>query len=99
MLPPGWLCSESGGAALWTRPAPIAAGSRRRLAAATNRRRCRPDGIDSVVEQPDGGQLLDVAHERPLAGIAEGDRDAGGAGPRRAADAVYIALGDIRDLV
>src|SRR6185312_2677926 len=92
----------SGGATtlmLRPRPAPIAARRRCRLAAATIRRRCRLDGIGTVVEQPDGGQLLDVAHEAPLAGVAEGDRDAGRAGARRAADAVHVALGDIRDLV
>src|SRR3954447_13756964 len=47
----------------------------------------------------DADQLLDVAQERPLLGVAERDRDAGGAGASRAADAVHVALRNIRQVV
>ena len=44
-------------------------------------------------------QLLDVAQERPLLAVAERDRDAVGAGARGAADAMHVALRDVRQVV
>src|SRR5262249_15231288 len=44
-------------------------------------------------------QLLDVAQVGALLGIAERDRDAVGAGAGGAADAVHVALGNVRQVV
>ena len=44
-------------------------------------------------------QLLDVAQKGPLLGIAERDRDPVGAGAGGAADAVHVALRNVRQIV
>src|SRR5437588_8632440 len=44
-------------------------------------------------------QLLDVAQERPLFIVAKRDRGAVGSGARSAADAVHVALRNIRQVV
>src|SRR3954454_2859526 len=47
----------------------------------------------------DTDQLLDIAQERPLLGVAERDRDAGGAGASGAADAMHVAFRNVRQVV
>src|SRR5579871_1406103 len=47
----------------------------------------------------DANELLDVAQQRRLIVIAERDRDARGAGARRAADAMHIGLRHVRQIV
>src|SRR4051794_908670 len=44
-------------------------------------------------------ELLDVAQERPLLGIAERDRDPLGAGARGAADAMHVTLWNVGKVV
>src|SRR5438067_481833 len=64
---------------------------RRRIVA----RRRAPFGLRKL----DLNQLLDVAQEGGLFVVAERDRDARRAGPRRAADAVHVALRNVRQVV
>ena len=78
------------------RARPAALAATRRLGAG---RRLRLGRHGAVGADAHADELLDRAQERPLVAGAERDRDAGGAGPRRAADAVDVLLGHVGQVV
>ena len=66
-----------------------------------SQRRARRRPVEAVIvddRQRFARQLLDIAQQRFLRRIAEGERDAVAAGARGAADAMYISLRHLRDL-
>ncbi len=72
---------------------------RRRSGIAVRRLRRRMTDATLVGRRDrDADQLLDVAQEGALLAVAERDRDAVGAGARGAADAVDVALRDVRQV-
>ena len=76
-----------GSAAARRRSVRALSGAGRRIAAAVGRRDRHAD------------QLLDVAQKRPLLGLAERDRHPVGAGAGGAADAMHVALRNVRQVV
>src|SRR6185312_13636508 len=105
------LASQSGLGALGRRAAmpvrrrpatPAAARLRRSRAIPLRCRRCRwrtvGEGMVGDDRERPARQPLDIAQQRPLLGAAKGERDAGAAGTRGAADAVDVALRHVRQV-
>src|SRR5262245_46723955 len=90
--------ADSAGAALLAPPVPSGRGASRGLAAPRGTARgLRRTVTDDRDRAPD--QALDVPYEFAFLGGTQGDRDPGRTGARRAADAVHVGLGHVRDLV
>src|SRR5205085_10299642 len=69
------------------------------LRAVMLRGRCRARGAPIGDRNGQSDQLFDSAQESHLFVVAERDRDAFGAGPRGAADAMHVAFRDVRQVV